>query len=151
MDSLQSHHPRAGGGGAVYTGRDGRTVSAAPPCGLLSMCRKCRCRVARAIGWLHAWRTAWRRAQRCGTLRMAHRESWSDSKVRSSTCRPGDARIAPQAKKFCEIRANYDRNLLKLSVRPPVRGVRAEVWPTSPGAGVKTGQRLWRAVLVQLY
>ena len=37
--------------------------------------------------------------------------------------RPGHARIAPQAKKFCEIRANYDGNLLKLSVRQPVRGV----------------------------
>ena len=56
--------------------------------------------------------------------------------------------IAPQAKKFCKVRANYDGNLLKLSVRQPVRGVRTEVWPTPPGAGVKTGQRLWRAVLV---
>ena len=39
--------------------------------------------------------------------------------------RLGDAHIAPQAKKTCEIRANYDENLLKLSVRQPVRGVRA--------------------------
>ena len=50
-----------------------------------------------------------------------------------------DAHIAPQAKKFCEIRANYDENLLKLSVRQPVRGVRAE--------GV--GQHLLEQVLAQ--
>ena len=58
------------------------------------------------------------------------------SSVLDDCSRPGDASIAPQAKKCCEIWANYDGNLLKLSVRQPVRGVRAAIWPTPPGAGV---------------
>ena len=65
--------------------------------------------------------------------------------------RLGDAHIAPQAKKFCEIRANYDENLLKLSVRQPVRGVRAGVWPTPPGAGVSHGKHLLREVLAPAF
>ena len=70
------------------------------------------------------------------------------SSVLDDCSRPGDARIAPQAKKCCEIWANYDGNLLKLSVRQPVKGVRAAIWPTPPGAGVNTGQP-WRSTALE--
>ena len=62
------------------------------------------------------------------------------SSVLDDSSRPGDARIAPQAKKCCEIWAKYDGKLLKLSVRQPVRGVRAEPF----------GQHLLEQVLTQV-
>ena len=78
------------------------------------------------------------------------------SSVLDDCSRPGDARIAPQAKKCCEIWANYDGNLLKLSIRQPLSEVLEQPFGQHLLEQVLTqvnhgGQRLWRAVLIQLY
>ena len=72
---------------------------------------------------------------------------------RKYQCIAGDdtARLAPGGTTPHRIEVNYDLNLLRLSVRQPLRGVGAGVWPTPPQAGVRTVKQLLRVVLEKLF